>query len=121
MKRLLLLALVLSLCSLRLPAEESLSAREASKHVGERATVCGLVASAHFATRSKGQPTFLNLDEPYPKAVFTVLIWGDDRPKFGEPEVRFRDKRICATGEIKLYQGVAEIVAREPSQIRMEK
>lgn len=75
MKRL-LLALVLSLCSLRLPAEESLSAREASKHVGERATVCGLVASTHFATRSKGQPTFLNLDEPYPKAVFTVLIRG---------------------------------------------
>jgi hypothetical protein len=50
-----------------------------------------------------------------------VLIWGDDRPRFGEPEVRFRDKRICTTGEIKLYQGVAEIVAREPAQIRMEK
>lgn len=55
MKRLLLVALVLSWCSLRLPAEESLSAREAAKYVGEHATVCGVVASASYASRSEGQ------------------------------------------------------------------
>ena len=41
------------------------------------------VASAHYAERSKGQPTFINLDKPYPNAPFTVLIWGSDRGKFG--------------------------------------
>jgi len=119
MKRL-LLGLVLSWCSLRLSAEESLSAREAAKHVGEHATVCGVVASASYGSRSKGQPTFLNLDKPYPNAIFTALIWGDDRPKFDQPEVRLRDKRICTTGTISLYKGVPEIILREPAQLRVE-
>ncbi len=38
---------------------------EAASHVGERATVCGLVASATYADCSRGQPTFLNLDKPF--------------------------------------------------------
>ena len=48
-----------------------ITATEAKDHVGEVRTVCGLVVSTHYATGSKGQPTFLNLDEPYPKEVFT--------------------------------------------------
>jgi hypothetical protein len=44
----------------------TLTAAQAKDHVGEPATVCGVVASATFATRTKGQPTFLNLDQPYP-------------------------------------------------------
>jgi hypothetical protein len=42
---------------------------KAKDHVGDRATVCGKVASTHYAKSSKGEPTFLNLDEPYPKEV----------------------------------------------------
>jgi hypothetical protein len=41
-----------------------ITASEAKNHIGERATVCGHVASIRYADRSKGQPTFLNLDEP---------------------------------------------------------
>jgi hypothetical protein len=41
-----------------------ISAAEAKDHVGETRTVCGKVVSTHYATSSKGQPTFLNLDEP---------------------------------------------------------
>jgi len=32
-------------------------------HVGETRTVCGNVVSTHYGVKSKGQPTFLNLDE----------------------------------------------------------
>ncbi len=45
---------------------KTLTAKEAAEHVGEVATVCGKVASATYAARSRGRPTFLNLDEPYP-------------------------------------------------------
>src|SRR5579872_6678892 len=90
-------------------AGQEISPAEAAKHVGEKATVCGVVASASYAARSKGQPTFLNLDKPYPNPTFTALIWGDDRPKFDQPEVKLRDKRICTTGTITLYKGVPEI------------
>jgi len=67
-------------------AEQRLTATQAKAHVGEQATVCGSVAGVHYATRSKGEPTFINLDKPYPDQIFTILIWGSDRPKFGNPE-----------------------------------
>lgn len=51
-----------------------ITAAEAKDHIGDRATVCGKVASTHYAKSSKGEPTFLNLDKPYPKEIFTILI-----------------------------------------------
>jgi micrococcal nuclease len=78
----------------------SISAAQARNHVGERATVCGNVASAHYAARSRGNPTLINLDKPYPNQIFTVLIWGSDRPKFGDPEEKYGSKHICVTGTI---------------------
>ena len=101
-------------------AQTSISAAEAKNHVGERATVCGEVASVHYAARSRGNPTFINLDKAYPNQIFTVLIWGSDRPKFGDPEETYRSKRICVTGKISDYKGVPEIVAYEPSQIKVQ-
>ena len=98
-----------------------LTASQAKDHVGEKATVCGVVASTHFATKSRGSPTFLNLDEPYPKQVFTILIWGSDRPKFGDPEAKYVHKQVCVTGLIKSYKGTPEIIASEPSQIQVQK
>ncbi len=96
----------------------TLAAAQAKNHVGESATVCGIVASATFAARTKGQPTFLNLDTPYPEHIFTALIWGSDRPKFGQPEDTYKGKRICVTGTIKAYRGVPEIVVTDPGQLR---
>src|SRR6516162_1378379 len=83
-----------------------LTSAEAKNHVGERATVCGKVASTHYAARTKGSPTFLNLDEPYPNQIFTILIWGSDRAKFGDPESKYGNKKVCVTGLIKDYRGV---------------
>ena len=85
--------------------------------MGETATVCGMVASATFAARSNGVSTFLNLDTPYPDHIFTAVIWGSDRPKFRQPEVQYRGKRLCVTGRIKMFRGRPEIIVKEPSQI----
>jgi DNA/RNA endonuclease YhcR with UshA esterase domain len=95
----------------------TLAPEEAPSHVGERATVCGVVASAAYAARSNGQPTFLNLGKPYPDQIFTAVIWGDDRSKFGSPESTLRGKNICVTGEIKLYRGKPEIILRDSKQL----
>ncbi|SRR5260370_5734388 len=98
-------------------AQKLLSTTEAKDHVGEKATVCGDVVGTHYAEKTRGSPTFLNLDKSYPGEVFTVLIWGSDRPKFGTPEEGYRSKHICVTGKISDYKGVPEIVANQPSQI----
>lgn len=98
-----------------------LTSAQAKNHIGERATVCGNVVSAHYAARTKGNPTFLNLDESYPKQIFTILIWGSDRSKFGDPENKYANKKVCVTGTIKDYKGVPEVVAEQPSQIEIQK
>jgi len=98
-----------------------LTAKEAKDHVGEVATVCGTVASARYADRTNGQPTFLNLDEAYPHQIFTIVIWGSDRAKFGTPEVKYRDKSVCATGLIKDYRGVPEMAISIPASIELQK
>lgn len=98
-----------------------ITAAEAKNHVGETRTVCGKVVSTHYATGSKGQPTFLNLDEPYPKEVFTILIWGSDRTKFGAPETKYKDARVCVTGKITSHREKPEIIATDPKQIVQQK
>ena len=105
------------LCSGLAYAQASISASDAKNHVGENATVCGEVASAHYAARSRGNPTFINLDKPYPNQIFTVVIWGSDRPKFGDPEAIYGGKHVCITGRITMYGGTPETVVHDPSQI----
>jgi hypothetical protein len=102
-------------------AQKKLGANEAKEHVGETATVCGNVASAHYAASSRRQPTFLNLDRPYPDQIFTIVIWGSDRAKFGNPEHTYPSKRVCVTGQITSYKGVPEVQVSDPSQIEIQK
>jgi hypothetical protein len=71
-------------------AQSSISLADAKNHVGENATICGNVAGTHYAAHSRGNPTFLNLDKPYPDQIFTILIWDSDRSKFGDPEAKYR-------------------------------
>ena len=118
----LLLMLCLVPCHLtQAQTEHHLTAAEAKSHVGETATVCGRVASIHFAEKAKGLPTFMNLDMPYPKQIFTIVIWGTDRPKFGKPESTYRDKNVCVSGKITSHRDIPEIVITTPGQIRIQK
>lgn len=115
------LTLLIALAAICTAAQTKIMAREAKDHVGETETVCGKVVSTRYAVGSKGQPTFLNLDEPYPKEIFTILIWGENRSKFATPESKYRDENVCVTGKITSYRGTPEVVASEPSQILVEK
>src|SRR5690349_10075510 len=98
--------------------QKKLTASEAKEHYGENATVCGEVVSTRYASSTKGQPTFLNLDRPYPNQTFTVVLWGSNRSKFKTPVEDYKDKKICVTGKITAYAGSPEGVADDPKQIR---
>lgn len=117
MRRLIVPAAALLLGAAAPAGAATLAAEEAANHVGETATVCGTVASARFSERSKAQPTFLNLDKPYPGQRFTIVIFGRDREKFGTPESALLHQRVCATGLIKLYDGRPEMIIEDPAQL----
>jgi len=93
---------------------------EAKYHIGERATVYGAVVDTHWASGSKGKPTFLNIGRPYPDPDrFTVVIWIDYRANFPQaPEVYYLGKTVYITGLITQYEGIPEIEVKDPSQIQ---
>jgi hypothetical protein len=108
-----LVIVLLLLCSAIVQAQ-SLTAVQAKAHEGEKATVCGVVASEKTATSSRGVPTFINLDAAYPNQLFTILVWGDDRKNVGDlPKL---GSHVCATGVIQEYRGVPEIVVKNSAQ-----
>lgn len=109
-------ALAFSLWALSAGAA-SISLADTASHVGETATVCGLVASAKYAANSRAQPTFLDMGQPYPNQPFVAVIFGTDRAKFGEPETTLSGKRICITGQVRNYRGKPEIIVSDPSQL----
>ena len=53
--------------------------------------------------------------------MFTILIWGENRSKFGTPEQSLLHKRVCVSGAIREYGGKPEIIASQPSQIERQK
>ena len=108
--RAILLMTVACIGTMTSAAAQSISAADASKHVGEHATVCGQIAGEHTAYRSRGTPTFINLDKPYPNQVFTILIWGDYRSSVGQFPA---SGRVCVAGTITEYRSTPEIVVRD--------
>jgi hypothetical protein len=119
MQTLRLFALLVALHPAISLAQQRIAPEQAKDYVGRVATVCGKVAGVHQAMRSKGQPTFINLDAAYPNQIFTILIWGSNRPKFGNLEQDYADKHLCVTGAISSYRGIPEIVTTSPSSIRL--
>lgn len=87
---------------------------------GAKGGRCGLVADVHYAARSNGRPTFIDLGHPYPNQTLTVVIWGDDRARFDPPPESLRGRRICISGAVRSYHGRPEIVAYGPGQIRVQ-
>jgi hypothetical protein len=93
---------------------QTLSPTQAKDHIGENATVCGRIAGETTAEAGKGKPTFVNLDQPYPHQIFTVLIWASDRAAVGAiPQTG----SMCAKGIITLYRGIAEIVVHSSANL----
>ncbi len=86
---------------------------DASAHVGEYASVRGILVKAYT---SKTGTVFLDFCENYKKCPFTGVIFADDAKKFGDLS-RYVGATITLTGKISSYQNKAEIILSSPSQI----
>jgi hypothetical protein len=92
---------------------------QARSHVGETIRVRGPVRSTHYASRSRGRPTFLNIGRAYPdRSRVQAVIFGQDRGKWPQPpETKYAGKTIAVRGKVVLYQGIPEIAVATPRQI----
>jgi DNA/RNA endonuclease YhcR with UshA esterase domain len=116
----LILSRVFSPESSELPPEATIQYTQAADFEGRVVEVCGLVAGADYAEHIGGQPTFLNFGAAHPNQVFTVVIWGDDRPRWlRPPELKYAGAEICVTGRVRMHRGIPQIVADNPHRIEI--
>ena len=87
----------------------------ASQHTGENTCVSGRVLRV-FTSRSGN--TFLDFCRDYRQCPFTSVIFAGDRSQFGNVGT-LEGKRVQITGEITNDNNRAEIIIREPRQIRV--
>ncbi|HUJ99895.1 MAG TPA: hypothetical protein VLV85_16720 [Stellaceae bacterium] len=97
----------------------TLTAEAAGRHVGETATVCGTVASAHLP-QSARESILIDLDKRYPDQIFTIVILGRDRARFGTLDKSLLGQHLCATAPIQLYRGRPEMVVQDPAQLQKQ-
>jgi len=123
MRSLFLLICVLALFSTNASAQndEIVLAHQAIDHVGEYAMVCGVIADANFKSDTRGEPTYLNFDKPYPKHDFTAIVWGKHRRYFGDELEGLEGLKACVYGEVDRFKGKAQIVLTRPEQLSVAK
>ena len=93
---------------------------EARGFVGQRGTFVGEVIGVTYVEQSTRQPTFINIGRPFPDpSRLTVVVWGQDRSRFPQsPEVVYSPGReLCVTGEVSLFDGVAQIEVNSPTAV----
>jgi len=94
------------------PQKNYIQASQASHFVGEHQIVCGEVAQ--FKEFSKG--VYLNFDQPYPKATFTVVIWNNNA-HISKQLRNVEHSTLCVQGKIEEYRGKPQMVLNSLQQI----
>ena len=89
--------------------------QRAAKHVGEYATVEGIVV----ASRRTEKVCFLNFHPDW-QTSFTAVIFASRFDAFPpEPEKHYRGRTVRVSGYIKDYEGKPEIILDSPDQIEV--
>ncbi len=86
---------------------------DAPNHLGDIASVRGTLVDAY--TSASGT-VFLDFCRSYRTCQFSGVIFADDAKKFGDLS-RYTGQTVILTGKISSYQGKAEIVLSEASQL----
>lgn len=91
-----------------------ISFREAPKHIGEHVAVSGLVDNVFISNKGT---SFLNFCSNYKTCPFSAVIFNSDAYKFSNVHA-YEGRTIEISGIITIYQGRAQIIIKDPSQIK---
>jgi hypothetical protein len=100
--------------------EDIVRAHQAIDHAGEYAMVCGVIASARYNKESKGAPTYLNFDKPYPGQDFSAIIFAKNRKNFSPEPETLTGYKACVYGKVKIYKGKAQIELVKADQLSVK-
>ncbi|MEJ0053641.1 MAG: phospholipase D-like domain-containing protein [bacterium] len=90
---------------------------QAKNHIGEYAAVTGRIAKVYT---SKSGTIFFDYCSSYKTCPFSAVIFASAAREFANIK-QYQGKTLVLTGEIREYQGKAEIVIESPEQITVSK
>ena len=96
-------------------ADQPIADTDAAAHVGEVATVEGLVVNVFVS--SKGI-VFLDFENKNPDEVFLGVVFTSPATQFGDLTT-YQGKRVQITGQIRLWEGKPEIIVKSPYQLHL--
>ena len=88
--------------------------RNAAPLVGKRGCVSGVVLRVYSARTGN---TFLDFCQDFRACPFSSVIFASDKNNFGNLE-SLQGKRVEIRGDVVSYQNHAEIIIRDPQQVR---
>jgi len=100
--------------------DDMVRAFEAREHAGEYAMVCGVIASAKYLQGSRGAPTYLNFDKPYPDSEFSAIIFGKNRKNFSPDPETLTGYKACVYGKVRMYKGRAQMELVKADQLSVK-
>jgi DNA/RNA endonuclease YhcR with UshA esterase domain len=115
--RLAAFVLVLALAGGPAAYAANIDVKDAAAHVGQTATVVGVLSNMHQARNSM---IFIDMGGVYPANTFSAVVFATDADKFGMLQALI-GKRVGITGQIKMYHDKPEIVLTAPDQIKQVK
>lgn len=86
---------------------------DAINHIGENATIEGVVFDVY---KTSSGMEFIDFCKNYKTCPFTAVIFSSDTQKFKNLD-EFKNCKVDISGNIKSYNGKAEIIINNPSQI----
>ena len=91
-----------------------------ANYVGKTVTICDSVKGT-FQSKGEHKNVFLNFGKPYPNQTFVVVIFGKDLTNFSyNPLEALKDKMICVTGKVVMYNDKPEIIVDKADQITIQ-
>jgi hypothetical protein len=95
-------------------SQECVAFTDAGSLVGRTGCVKGLVLRVYT---SRGRNTFLDFCPDYRTCPFSSVIFASDTAKFGDLSA-LAGRQVEIRGVVQAYEGRAEIIIRDPQQIR---
>jgi hypothetical protein len=118
MKKLLSVAAFAVFFVYKAAAQTIVTAKNASKHIGQTVKICDNVFDGKLVTPAN--ITLLDIGGNNPNQQLTLMIPAAYRNKFkGRPEVDYRGKDVIVTGKLIAYKGKPEIIITNPKQLKI--
>jgi micrococcal nuclease len=117
MRKVILLTILAAGFSWQVSAQNTITPKEAGRHIGEKVSICGKVTGT---VAHAGKGVVYNLAGTSGQGL-NVMVRNEDKRYFNnKPEDYLYNKQVCLTGSLIDDSGKPELILRRPEDIKVD-